>query len=290
MIVGATSMTITCEPPVPARTDPGNGSRSAAPTVRVEALGALSVLVNRVDRDIGKPQARMVLAFLLIHLGQVVPTDLIVDELWGDEPPASAHHALHVAISTLRRVLETGREHGEPYRRLITNPPGYLLYLDDREFDVSAAEQLIVRGRHRLQRSDLMSSESCLIAAEQLWKGQPYADFMYADFAQPEIRRLTELRLGVIEDRVEVQLLLGKHHELVPELEYLALEHPSRERFTHQLMTALIRSDRRGDALRVYGEASRRLWVQFGVTPGHALADLAREIRDPTTTYASAAR
>lgn len=252
--------------------------------VAVRALGCLSVTVDGSERNIGKPQARSVLAYLLMHLGEVVPAEQIIDDLWEGEAPTSALHGLHVAISTLRRTIEPDRGPGEPCRRLVTKRPGYMMWLDEDEFDVIAATQLTLRGRRMFTTGALVPAEGCLVAAEQLFNGPPYAEFAYSEFAQPEIRRLCELRLGLIEDRIDIQLLLGKHHELVPELEYLALVHPSREKFVHQLMTALIRSDRGGDALKVYGEASRRLWIEFGVTPGRGLADLADEVRHTTHT------
>lgn len=268
----------------------GVASIGTTPTVMVRALGSLSVTVNGHDRDIGRPQARSVLAYLLMHLGDVVPADQIIDELWEGEPPVSALHGLHVAVSTLRRVLEPGRRNREPWCRLVTKRPGYMMCLGQDEFDVTAATRLTAQGRQMLARRHLASAETCLIAAELLFKGPPYAEFAYTEFAQPEIRRLCELRLGLIEDRIDAQLLLGKHHELIPELEYLALVHPSRERFIQQLMTALIRSDRCGDALKLYGEASRRLWVDYGVTPGRGLADLADGIRHADTSTVPIAR
>jgi DNA-binding SARP family transcriptional activator len=285
-----TPLTVTHTPRDIASERIGAASVGIEPTVMVRALGSLSVTVNGHDQSIGKPQARSVLAYLLIHLGDVVPTDQIIDELWEGEPPTSALHGLHVAVSTLRRALEPGRRNGEPWRRLITLRPGYMMSLGRDEFDVTAATRLTAQGRQLLARGNPASAETCLIAAEMLFKGPPYAEFAYTEFAQPEIRRLCELHLGVIEDRIDAQLLLGMHHELVPELEYLALVHPSRERFIQQLMTALIRSDRCGDALKLYGEASRRLWVDFGVTPCRGLADLAGEIRRVDTSTVPVAR
>ncbi len=257
-------------------------SAGSSSMVAVRALGYLSVTVNGSEQDIGKPQARSVLAYLLMHLGEVVPAEQIIDDLSEGEPPTSAIHGLHVAVSTLRRAIEPDHRHGEPWRKLVTKRPGYMMWLEEGEFDVAAATQLTLRGRQMFTTGALIPAERYLVAAEQLFNGPPYAEFAYSEFAQPEIRRLCELRLGLIEDRIDVQLLLEKHHELVPELEYLALVHPSREKFVQQLMTALIRSDRGGDALKVYGEASRRLWIEFGVTPGRGLADLADEIRHTT--------
>lgn len=285
-----TSLTATHTPADIAPERTGIASVGSAPTVMVRALGSLSVTVNGHDQNIGKPQARSVLAYLLMHLGDVVPADQIIDELWEGEPPTSALHGLHVAVSTLRRVLEHGGTDGEPWSRLVTKRPGYMMLLGQDEFDVTAATRLTSQGRQMLARGHLASAEKCLIAAERFFRGPPYAEFAYTEFAQPEIRRLCELRLGLIEDRIDAQLLLGKHHELVPELEYLALEHPSRERFVQQLMTALVRSDRCGDALKFYGEASRRLWIDFGVTPGRRLADLADEIRHADTFTVPIAR
>ncbi len=284
------TLTITPGPPELTIGQDRGASEGPSSMVAVRALGSLSVTVNGSEQDLGKPQARSVLAYLLMHLGEVVPAEQIIDELWEGEPPTSALHSLHVAVSTLRRAIEPDRQHGERCSRLVTKRPGYMMWLDDDEFDVTAATQLTLRGRQMLATGALVPAERCLVAAEQLFNGPPYAEFTYSEFAQPEIRRLCELRLGLIEDRIDIQLLLGKHHELVPELEYLALVHPSREKFIQQLMSALIRSDRGGDALKVYGEASRRLWIEFGVAPCRGLADLANEIRQANTRSATIAR
>lgn len=215
---------------------------------------------------------------LVIHSEAVVPADVIVDELWHGMAPEGARHAVQVAVSSLRSVL--GSEPGNSTSsRLLTYPSGYMLSLERRELDVSIAHDLAGNATALAGRGKLEDAENCYRTAEALWRGPPFAEFLYAEFAQAAIRGLDEFRLGMIEDRIDIQLDLGRHREIVPELEALVVDHPSRERLLGQLMVALYRSDRPLDADLAYEHAAERLRNEYGTTPSTTVTDLASEMR-----------
>lgn len=215
--------------------------------------------------DIGGGKQRALLALLLLNAGQVVPADRLIEALWGDAPPANAPKGLQVYVSRLRKLLGS---------RLVTRGSGYVLELEPDELDRGRAEHLIADGRALLEEGDAVAAERAFGSALELFRGPPLADVAYEDFAQGDIRRLEELRLGALEDRADAQLALGRHAALIPELEPLVDEHPVRERLHGQLMLALYRSGRQADALEVYGRLQRALRGQLGLDPSRELQDL----------------
>lgn len=244
----------------------------------VRVLGPLIVCLGDQEVTIGKARTRAVLAMLIIHSDDVVPTDIIADELWRGSAPGGARHAVQVAISSLRSVLDAGQGDSTS-DRLLTFPGGYMLSLGHRELDVSIAKEMAGMAATLADRGSLEDAENCYLTAESLWRGPPFAEFLYSDFAQAEIRRLEEYRLGLIEDRIAVQLKRGLHHEVVPELEALVMDHPSRERMLGQLMVALYRADRPLDAELAYEQAATQLRDEYGSIPGASVTALARAIR-----------
>jgi DNA-binding SARP family transcriptional activator/DNA-binding beta-propeller fold protein YncE len=208
---------------------------------------------------------RALLLYLLLHANEVVPTERLIDALWPTEPPATAQKMVQVYVSQLRKSL------GD---RLVTRPPGYVLDVREGELDATRAETL-ARDARRLAAADALPM---LEDALSSWRGEPLLDVRYDDFAQPEITRLEELRLALIELRLDTELALGRDGELVPELERLVAEHPLRERFRAQLMTALYRSGRQGDALAAFQEARRVLLDELGLEPGDELRRLQRAV------------
>lgn len=250
----------------------------------VRVLGPVGVCRGGRDVPIGKARTRAVLAMLVIHKDAVVPADVMVDELWSGAAPDGARHAVQVAVSSLRSILG-GPPGNSSSSRLLTYPSGYMLALERRELDVSIASDLAGNAAALADRSRLEDAQNCYLTAEALWRGPPFAEFLYSDFAQAEIRRLEEYRLVLIEDRVDVQLDLGRHHEIVPELEALVVDHPSRERMLGQLMVALYRSDRPLDAEQAYDRAAQRLHDEYGSAPGPSVAALAATIRSHTVDH-----
>lgn len=229
-------------------------------------LGPLEVLDEGRPVALSGPKQRALLALLLIHAGETLSTDRIVDELWGDDPPRTATTSLWNLVAQLRKVLPRGV--------LETRPPGYLLRLDAHDLDLGTFEGLVTdaRAAEPARRSALLRQ------ALALWRGTPLADVAYEEFARREIERLEELRLGVLEERIDSDLEQGLYGKLVGELEALVQDHPLRERFRAQLMLALYRSGRQAEALQAYLDARRVLVDELGIEPGRELQELYRSI------------
>jgi DNA-binding SARP family transcriptional activator len=210
------------------------------------------------------------LAILLLERGQVVTADRLIEELWPGRPPTRPEKTLHVYVSQLRRALGNGlpRRHGA----------GYMLDVAAESIDAGRFEQLVREGSELRAVGELEAADATLTNALSLWHGPPLADFAYESFAQSEIARLEELRLVALEERAEALLGLGRHVEVIPELERLVRDHPSRERVAAALMLALYRAGRQADALEAYGEARARIVEGLGLEPGAELRDLQRRI------------
>ena len=220
----------------------------------------------------------VLLACLLIARGEVVSRDRLIDALWGERPPAAAVNALQVHVHGLRGRLGPAR--------IERAGPGYRLRLEPGELDLERFELLVARGRSELAGGDAGAAASTLREALALWRGPAYEDVRYEAFAQAEMARLEELRLAALEDRIEADLALGRHRDLVPELEALVAEHGSRERLCGQLMLALYRSDRQADALEVFRRACRAMRDELGLEPGPALQELQRAILEQDAALA----
>ncbi len=220
-----------------------------------------------IERDgklvrLGGRKQRALLAVLLVHAGELMSADRLVDELWGEQPPRTALTSLQNNISQLRKAL--GPE------VVATQAPGYILKVDDYRLDALRFERLIAQAREGEARDRAQAIREALA----LWRGPPLADFAYEGFAQSAIHRLEELRLVALEDRIDADLDLGMHAEVVPELESLVREHPLRERFRAQLMLALYRAGRQAEALQAYQEARRVLVEELGIEPSSELQHL----------------
>ena len=224
---------------------------------------------------VGGARQRAVLADLVLHANEVVPSERIVVDLWGEDSSLSAANALQAAISRLRRVLPPGR--------LITAAPGYALRIFPVELDVKRFEQLISEGRDALGGGAPAAAARMFDQALSLWRGPPLADFRYEPFAQAEIARLEELQLACLEERIEANLALGSVGALIPELQRLVSEYPLRERLRGQLMLALYRSGRQAEALEVYREFRIAQQVDLGLEPSPRLRELEAAIlrQDP---------
>ncbi len=235
----------------------------------VRILGPFEVREDGRGLDLGGPRPRALLAVLVLRGGEVVPSERLVDELWGERPPRSANHLLHVYVSSLRKHIGA---------RLITRTPGYLLELEGDELDAGRFERLLGEGRRLLARGDFEGASATLGESLGLWRGPALADFAYEPFAQAEIARLEELRFVAGEERIEADLALGRHAELVGELEALVAESPLRERPRAQLMLALYRSGRQAEALEAYRKTRRVLVEEIGIEPGSSLKALEQAI------------
>ena len=238
----------------------------------VRILGPFEVWLDDTRVELGGGRQRAVLAVLALHANEVVSSDRLVEHLWGDHPPATAHKALQNAVSELRTVL------GSAGTELIrTQSPGYVLRVDGDALDARRFEHLAAEGRRELEENPRRAAK-LLREALALWRGEALADFAYDGFAQPEILRLEELRLSALEDRIHADLALGRHAELVAELETLVAAHPLHERFRGQLMVALYRSGRQADALEVYRQGRVMLHEELGLEPSASLKQLEQAI------------
>ena len=223
-------------------------------------LGPVEVIDGETALTLGGQKQRAVLAALLIDAGHVVSTDYLVDALWGERPPKTAATSLQNFVSQLRKAL--GPE------VLVTKPPGYQLRLQPGQLDLDRFTRLVEEAR----AAGAEERSATLRKALALWRGAPFADFTFESFAQPEIARLTELRLSVLEERIDADLEAGRHTELVAELEPLVAEYPLRERLRALLMLALYRSGRQAEALQAYQDARSALVDELGIEPSPALA------------------
>ena len=245
-------------------------------------LGPLEVLGDGRPVALGGDKQRSLLALLVIHANQTLSSERLIDELWGERPPASAVKTLQVHVSRVRKAL--GQPAGEGGDGVVlTREHGYELCVDSDSVDALRFERLVDAGRRELAIGRVGYAASLLEQALSLWRGPPLAEFAYERFAQAEIARLDELRLGALEELVEAKLALGRHAEVVGELESLIAEHPYRERLRSQLMLALYRSDRQAEALQAYQDARRKLVEELGIEPGERLRELERAIlaQDP---------
>jgi DNA-binding SARP family transcriptional activator/DNA-binding CsgD family transcriptional regulator len=243
-------------------------------------LGPLEVLDAGRHVAFGGRKQRALLVLLVLHANETLTTDRLIDELWGERPPATAAKTVQVHVSRLRKVLWNGAAgHGA----IVTRERGYELRLDPERLDSQRFERLVGSGRGMLGAGRPGQAAALLEEALSLWRGEPLADLAYEPFAQQEIARLGELRVGALELLIEARLALGGHGEVVAQLEPLIRQHPYRERLRAQMMVALYRCDRQADALQAYQDARRALVEELGIEPGDRLRELERAIlaQDP---------
>jgi DNA-binding SARP family transcriptional activator/ABC-type branched-subunit amino acid transport system substrate-binding protein len=247
-------------------------------------LGPLEVSQEGRRVDVGGRKQRALLASLLLHANEVVSQDRLIDELWGDKPPTTAAKTLHAHVSRLRKTLN-GDEDSTAHLRgpLETRGPGYVLTIEPGQLDADRFQSLLEDARRALARGEPSAATKNAEEALALWRGPALSDFAYESFAQAEIARLDELHLSAREEWIEAELALGRHRELVGELESLVSDHPLRERLRGQLMLALYRSDRQAEALQAYQQGRLALAEELGLEPSRSLQQLERQIleQDP---------
>ena len=252
------------------------GSGTGEVIVEVRILGRLEVLDEGVSLLLGGTRQRAVLAMLLLHANRVVSTDFLVDGLWGEQPPISAVNVVQAYISRLRKVFQAAQPTG-PAIEIVRRGPGYLLEVDPDMVDLCRFERLAREGVAALPAAP---ERAALLLADALalWRGPALAEFTDQPFAQSEGRRLEEQRLAVLAARVDADLALGRHRELVGEITALLAEHPLHEGLHGQLILSLYRSGRQAEALEAHRRARVLLSKELGVDPGRALQDLGTAI------------
>ena len=248
----------------------------AAVNPQFRLLGPLAVTVEGEPLALGGQKRRALLAALLLEANRIVSRDRLIDALWGEEPPDTARNTIQVYVSQLRKLLPEGT--------LETAPPGYRLAVDPEAIDLFRFIQLTQQARAALTVGNASDAAETLREALALWRGPALADLAWEPLAQGEVVRLEELRLAALEDRIDADLALGRHGQLIGELESLVAGHPLRERLRAQLMLSLYRSGRQADALAVYQRARKALVDELGIEPGEALRKLERAIlaQDPS--------
>ena len=235
-------------------------------------LGPLEVTDEGREPAIASGKQRALLAILLLHANEVISSDRLIEELWGEQPPATAAKSLQVHVSRLRKAL------GGAESPVITGPHGYSIRVAPGELDLERFTRLAEEGRRVLGADDPERGAELLREALSLWRGPPLADFAFEAFAQMEIGRLEELRLAALEDRIDADLARGQHAELVGELEALVAAQPLRERLRRQLVLALYRAGRQADALEAYRAARAKLMDELGLEPTPELRQLEQAI------------
>src|SRR6266511_6118796 len=226
-------------------------------------LGALEARTNERPLALGPRKQRALLARLVISANQVVSRDLLIEDLWAGEPPPGAAKTLRSHISRLRSALEGAAD----APTIDARPPGYGLKLSADQRDASRFDRLARRGREALARGAADVAADRLAEALSPWRGPALDDVADEPFARAEAARLDELRLRVFEDRIDADLELGRHRDVVAELERLVDEHPLREQLWRQLMIALYRCDRQAEALSAYRRGRGLLGGELGLEP-----------------------
>lgn len=256
----------------------------------IEVLGALAVRVNGASITPTAPKPRQVLALLALHADRVVPVSALIEELWDAAPPRSARTTLQTYILQLRELIavalekdehEGAQQEGE--RRvaknvLVTMPGGYLLSSADGPSDVRTFERLAGTGYRAMDAGDFIGAARQLREALALWTGTAFADVQAGAQLEMEIKRLEESRLCALDQRIEADLRLGRHRELLAELTVLVNRYRTHESLHAQFMLALRRSGRRGEALDVYQRLRATLVRDLGLEPSAGLRRLQQSI------------
>ena len=237
--------------------------------MRFRLLGPLEIRDGEDWRGIGAPKWRSVLAALLINTGQIVPADVLINEVWGDTPPAKAGNLISIYVLRLRRLLGDTDS-----TLLVTRAPGYLLRLAAKDTDAQVFEALVREGRRAYTAGDPEQAAAQLAEALALWHGSPLADVPATTLVETEAERLAELRLDAAELRIKAELACGSHAQVIPELRRLLADHPLREGLWLLLMQALDGAGRHAEALDAYGQARAAIADELGVDPGAELRQL----------------
>jgi DNA-binding SARP family transcriptional activator len=254
--------------------------------VDIGVLGALAVRQNGISITPTAPKPRQVLALLALHADKVVPVSVLTEELWAGTPPRSARTTLQTYVLQLRELIAAALEDGEPSGEaqlsakdvLVTSPGGYMLNTAGGTSDVREFERLAGLGYRAMDAEDYQGAARQLRAALDLWSGSALTDVHAGTQLETEIRRLEESRLCALDQRIEADLRLGRHRELLSELTVLVSRYRTHENLHAQFMLALHRSGRRGDALEVYQRLRGTLVGDLGLEPSAGLRRLQHSV------------
>ncbi|MFJ9864505.1 BTAD domain-containing putative transcriptional regulator [Streptomyces sp. NPDC101165] len=238
--------------------------------LRFEVLGPVTVTSHGRSLPIGGARQRTVLALLLLNSGRIVPVDTLVDAVWNDHPPATARTQIAIVIAALRKTFKS---QGAAEDTIVTAHPGYLLRPDGHSVDVLEFTRLVKTAETAVQQGRLPEAAGAYTQALALWRGPAFAGIS-SSLVEDEAARLEGHRLNAYDDATAVQLELGNHHDLVPELTSVVREQPLRERTRHHLMLAQYRSGRRAEAMATFREARAQFIEELGMEPGPDLQGL----------------
>ncbi|MEW9547181.1 BTAD domain-containing putative transcriptional regulator [Nonomuraea sp. NPDC050783] len=233
-------------------------------------LGTLEVMNDEGDCTPTAPKLREVLSLLLVQPNRVVPTEILLEELWRGKLPRSAVATLQTYVYQLRKTLSGGHA-ADDCEILVTRPPGYMIRLDRDHLDAAQFERLVDEGQAALSRDDPQTASRKLHQALALWRERALADVEPGPRLAAHVAWLEESHLSALELRIEADMRLGKHRQLVGELRALAAAHPLHEWYHLQLMVSLHRSGRRADALDVYQRLRAVVRAEIGLEPSAEL-------------------
>ncbi|WNI27243.1 AfsR/SARP family transcriptional regulator [Streptomyces sp. ITFR-16] len=244
----------------------------------IDVLGALAVRENGVSITPTAPKPRQVLSLLALNADRVVPVTDLTEELWGGHPPRSARTTLQTYVLQLRECINRALDGGDAKDVLMTLPGGYLL-VSGGDTDVRRFERLVGEGYRAMDAEAFAEASARLGQALKLWTGTALADVQHGPLLRTEVTRLEESRLCALDQRIEADLHLGRHRELLSELTVLTSRHPAHENLHAQFMLALARSGRRGEALQAYGQLRTTLLRDRGLEPSPRLQRLQHSIQ-----------
>jgi DNA-binding SARP family transcriptional activator len=241
--------------------------------VEFRILGPLEVVEDGNPVALGTLKERIVLGVLLLHANEFVSRERLIDDLWGEAPPPTARKAVNVYVSKLRKALS--RSGDDP---IATASGGYRLRIEPDELDAERLGQLLSEARESVSGGEHEVAAERFREALALWRGPTLAGLQLESLGRDEVARLDELRIAALMDRIDCDLALGRHEQVLGELNVLIREHPLRERLRAQQMLALYRADRQADALAAYADARRTLIDDLGIEPSEALQRLQQAI------------
>lgn len=254
-----------------------SATASGRPALRFEVLGPLRVWRGDVALPLGPVQRRVVLAVLLLQRNRQIGRQQVIEAVWGKAQPSHAVNLVQRHVSGLRMMLEPDRSARSSSDLLSWTGSGYLFRAPSGSLDLEVFENRLAAARSARAAGELTKAARELHAALQLWRG-PVCDGLACPLLDTQRERLTERHIGALEERIDLDLNLGNHQEVVAELRHLIAEHPLRERLRGLLMSALYRSGRQADALAAYQDARNHLREELGVEPAVALQRLQRQI------------
>ncbi|RZS36576.1 DNA-binding SARP family transcriptional activator [Herbihabitans rhizosphaerae] len=252
----------------------------------IDVLGPLAVRIDGVSVTPTAAKPRKVLAMLAVHADEVVPAPSLFEELWGDAPPRTATTTVQTYVLHLRNLITTAlrgnadREYADAKQVLATRPGGYVLNTGGGTVDVREFDRLAAAGHRARELGDYEDAARSFTEALSTWRGKALVDVQVGALLEVEVHRLEEARLNVLDRRIDADLRLGRHHQLLGELSALVSRHRTHEGLYAHLMLAMYRSGRRGEAVEVYRKLRACLAHDLGLEPSPTLRRLHRSMLD----------